>query len=228
MLNGNKEDIYGRVDNYLPITLFGDAIKVGVIGGGKAAFLKSKSFIKKGAMVEILSRDFCEEIKSMSEKNLSLIEEEYSFRFINDKHLIIIAINEKTTIDRIICDCNSISKIYINSHDFKEGMGVVPVSRESENVIISINSKVGNPKGSLMVVDKAINVAREYDEFISYSSKLRDNIKKIDKLKSELLNFIISEDFKFFYELGVDRKVLNLFYDESLVNNILSFDNEVY
>ena len=57
------------------------------------------------------------------------------------------------------------------------------------------------------------------DEFTFYVSRLRENAKK-EKLKKEIVDFICTEDFKFFYEKGKDRKVFSMFFDECITQNI--------
>ena len=43
---------------------------------------------------------------------------------------------------------------------------------------------------------------------------------KKEKLKKEIVDFICTEDFKFFYEKGKDRKVFSMFFDECITQNI--------
>ena len=90
--------------------------------------------------MEVLSREFIDDFQNIS---VTLIKKEYYKRFIEDKHMVIIAISDEEIIDNIIRDCNSLAKIYINSANFKKGMGVIPVKRESSNILMSINTKVG-------------------------------------------------------------------------------------
>ena len=227
MLKDNRENIHDKVDCFMPITLFGNKIKVGIIGGGKAALIKTRYFLNKNVKVKVLSRDFSIELRKMLNDNLELIKGEYNKEFILDKHIIIIAIDDFETINRIKKDCDDLSKIYISSYSFKDGMGVIPVTRESKNFNVSLNSKCGNPKGSLIVADKIVNIMHEYDEFIEYSSRLRENIKNIGNIKSELIDFVISEDYKFFKFKDKEKIVLKLFYDEDIANKVLTMSDEV-
>ena len=55
-----KENLHGEL-NYAPITLFGEKLKIGVIGAGRGALIKVRNFYNKGSNIEVLSLDFLEE-----------------------------------------------------------------------------------------------------------------------------------------------------------------------
>ena len=82
-------DIYGMLE-YMPINLFSNKLSVGIIGGGRGAFIKAKTLQANGAKVEALSLEF---INEFSELEIKCIKGSYDKKFILDKHLIIIAIN---------------------------------------------------------------------------------------------------------------------------------------
>ena len=49
------------------------------------------------------------------------------------------------------------------------------------------------------------------DEFIEYTCSIRTMIKKVER-KKEIMSFICSEDFYFFYNKGVQNIILEMFY----------------
>lgn len=226
MFEDYRENIYEGVSEYLPITFISNKFRVGIIGGGNAALIKLRYFVAKKANIEILAKDFIDEINNIKQKNIKRLQESYSSDFIKDKHLIIIAINDIEVIKQIKKDCEMLSKIYISTYDFQDGMGMIPVTRESENMIFSLNSKCGNPKGTLMASREIERILHEYDEFVGYSAKLRNNIKSLGELKKELLDFLISEDYRFFYSKNREEEVLKLFYNEEIIDKIFSRDNQ--
>ena len=152
------------------------------------------------------------------------MRKEYDKKFIEDKHIVIIAISDEETIDNIISDCNSLAKIYINSSNFKNGMGVIPVKRESKNISLSINTKVGNPKGAVMLADKLQKEIESYDDFMKFTGVIRNTVvmEKAEKLK--LLSFVNNEDFKYIFDKGKGKIVLELFYKEKI--NGIDFSNK--
>ena len=172
-------DIYEKIE-YMPITFFANTLRVGIIGGGRGSYIKARTLSNSGVEVEVLSREFIEDFHSIS---VTLIKKEYDKKFIEDKHIVIIAISDEETIDNIISDCNSLAKIYINSSNFKNGMGVIPVKRESKNISLSINTKVGNPKGAVMLADKLQKEIESYDDFMKFTGVIRNTVvmEKVEK-----------------------------------------------
>ena len=213
-------DIYEKIE-YMPITFFANTLRVGIIGGGRGSYIKARTLSNSGVEVEVLSREFIEDFHNIS---VTLIKKEYDKKFIEDKHIVIIAISDEETIDNIISDCNSLSKIYINSSNFKKGMGVIPVKRESKNISLSINTKVGNPKGAVMLADKLQKEIELYDDFMKFTGVIRNTVvmEKIEKLK--LLSFVNNEDFKYIFDKGKGKIVLELFYKEKI--NGIDFSNK--
>lgn len=215
-----ERDIYEEVE-YMPITLRSDKIKVGIIGGGKAALIKVKAFNKKNVNIEVLSIEFIKEFASEVENsNIKLIDGYYNEDFILDKHIIVIAINDSNTISEVINHCNKYTKIFINSASHKEGLATLPAIIEGKHIIASVNTKEGNPKGAVLVSKKIKKVINEYDSFISFSTHIRNNVQLDRQLKMELLTFVNSEDFKYIFEKGKHIDILNLFYGDELKESI--------
>ena len=216
-----KEDI-PVTPKSINISLFGNKLKVGIIGAGKGALIKVRTFLDKQCNVEVLALDFIEAFKELEDENVKLIQGTYNRGFINDKHIIIIAIDDKEVVNEIIKDCDSLSKIYINSTSFKEGGGVIPVTKESATMTICVNTKLGNPKASVFMANKILDFISEYDDLIKFTSDIRNNIN-IDKIvKEELINFINTEDFEFCYKKDKHIQVLRLFYNYEILQKIIS------
>lgn len=220
-----KENIHGEL-NYAPITLFGEKIRIGVIGAGRGALIKVRNFYNKGSNIEVLSLDFLADFYKFSENKVKLIKGSYNKDFILDKHLIIIAIDDEKVINKIKSDCEELFKIYINSSKFREGMGVIPVTRESEFITVAVNTKVGNPRGSVMVADSITESLQEFDEYINLTGKVRNCLTLDKEIKDDLLKFINSSDCKFFYSKNKILEVFRLFYNDDIVSKIKSLRKE--
>lgn len=215
-----KQDISNLDLNYTYILLMSKKLKVGIIGGGRAAVIKAKSFVDKGCYVEVISKSFNENLINIQDKNLKLVYGDYKKEFIKDKHIIVIAINDDKLIERIEKHCNDETKIYVNATNFKKGIAIIPVQRESKSLNIAISTKMGNPKGSLLVAKEALNILKRYDDFIEYSSKIRNNAKKIEEYKKDIIDFVCTEDFKYIYNKKKDKLVLKMFFDGELVKEL--------
>ena len=225
MFEDSKANLHGEL-SYAPITLFGEKLRIGIIGAGQGALIKVRNFYNKGSKIEVLALDFLEDFYKFDGDKVKLIKGNYNKNFILDKHLIIIAIDNETIINEIKYDCEKLCKIYINSSRFKEGMGVIPVTRESKFITVAVNTKVGNPRGSVMVAESITESLQEFDEYIRLTGEIRNFLFLDKEIKDDLLKFINSSDCKFFYNKNKIFEVFKLFYDEDLVRKIKSLRKE--
>ncbi|MBP3915004.1 MULTISPECIES: NAD(P)-dependent oxidoreductase [unclassified Clostridium] len=221
----SKANLHGEL-SYAPITLFGEKLKIGVIGAGRGALIKVRNFYNKGSKIEVLALDFLEDFYKFNGDKVKLIKGNYNKDFILDKHLIIIAIDNDSVINEIKDDCEKLCKIYINSSKFKDGMGVIPVTRESKFITVAVNTKVGNPRGSVMVAESITESLEEFDEYIRLTGEIRNSLFLDKEIKDDLLKFINSSDCKFFYNKDKIFEVFKLFYNEDIVSKIKSLRKE--
>ncbi|VYU02582.1 NAD(P)-dependent oxidoreductase [Clostridium tertium] len=213
-----KEDISREDINYTYLATNSKKLRIGIVGGGRAGFIKAKSFFQRGSYVEVLSLEFIEDFNSLV--NINLIKSNYYREFIKDKHVIVIATNDKELNLTIKNNCEEEFKLYIFAEDYKKSLAVTPVQRNLNNITFAVNTKNSNPKGALMLSDRMLEIAREYDDFISYSSIIRKNVKDIVEVKKEIINFVCSEDFKYIYEKEKDKLVLEMFFGRDVLNKI--------
>lgn len=200
---------------YMNISFITKELRVGIIGGGKGGYIKAKTFYNNKSRVDVLALDYIEEFRELEDKdNIKLIRGKYEKNFLYDKHIIVIAVSNQRLRDLIIEDCNKLNKIFINTSDYKNGMAVVPVQRESRTSIISVNTKLGNPKGANYLGDIILQKVLTEDDFIEYTSMLREKIKCQKNIKKEVLSFVNSNDFKYIWEKGKDKLIIILFYPE--------------
>lgn len=224
MYENNREDISSEEISYSYISLISNKLRVGIVGGGKAGTIKARHFIKDEAYVEVLSKTFTDDLIKLSKdstKKLKLINEEFNYNFLKDKHLIIIAIEDKTLIDKIKNYCEEGFKIYIDSSDFKAGMGVVPIERNTKNISFALNTKQGNPKGAVLAAEKVKILLEEYDDFLSFMGKIRTGAKKYPEYKNEILSFIGNEEFKILFDQGKGEKALRSNFPKEIIDYLL-------
>ena len=221
----SKANLHGEL-SYAPITLLGEKLKIGVIGAGRGALIKVRNFYNKGSKIEVLALDFLEDFYKFNGDKVKLIKGNYNKEFILDKHLIIIAIDDENVISKIKDDCEELYKIYINSSKFRDGMGVVPVTRESKFITVAVNTKVGNPRGSVLVAESITKSLQGFDEYIKLTGEIRNSLFLDKEIKEDLLKFINSSDCKFFYDKNKIFEVFKLFYDEDIVSKIKSLRKE--
>lgn len=212
MPRNNKKDICTGIIDYSSIAFLSKKLRVGVIGAGNGGVIKAKHFLKQNSQVFILTKD---KISSEGIEKATIINKEYDRSFILDKHIIIIAVKDENLRNKIKEHCEEIYKIYIDASNFKEGMGVLPVQRESKNLVFTLNTKGGNPKASVFISNKIKEELKKYDDFVEFTTIVRNELKENNKLKDEVLNFIFNDDFIFFFNEGKGSIILKMFYDKN-------------
>lgn len=224
MYGDHKENIQEKID-YSYIGLISQKIKIGIIGGGKAAYIKASHFLNNNCRVEIVSLEFSDEIVKLGSEyknNLKLLKESFNVDFLKDKHIIIICLNKKKIIKEVEEFCQSNYKIFINCADFKKGMGIIPAEVKGKNIIACVNSVSANPKGTVMTSKEIKKVIDEYDDFIGYSSMIRNKGKNIDQYKKTILEIAGSKEFKEYYDKGLAREYLEKYLDYDVVEYLIN------
>ncbi|MCY6372187.1 NAD(P)-dependent oxidoreductase [Clostridium ganghwense] len=214
MSKDTRENILSSELEYTCISLISNKTKVVIIGGGKASFIKCTSFVKRGCNVTVVSKEFSSNFDVFKKENLlnlKLIKDSYSIKYIIESHLVIIAVDDEESMERILTDCEDNYKLYLNCSNFKEGIFISPIQRETENIIFNVHTRGGSPKTSQFLAETMREKLKEYDGLVKYIVNLRERIKDV-RHKNEILGFVSSEDFKFFYDKGVHEKVLRMFY----------------
>lgn len=221
MHRNNREDIQNEVD-YTFISFFSAKLRIGVIGGGRAGYIKIRHFVKNKCYVEVLSKVFSEDIIELSSRNdnLKLIDRDFDFEFLKDKHIIIIALEDSTIKDNVKEYCNENYKIYIDSTSFKDGMAVVPTERSTRTMNVALNTKGGNPKGSVWAADKIRKVLMEYDDYIEFTTEVRNKAKDIPEYKNEIIKFIFTDEFKESFDKGEGVKSLKERFTEEVIEKL--------
>jgi len=211
MSRAGKEDFQDRALENIFISLISNKIHVLVIGGGRAGYIKAKSFSERGANVTVLSPDFNSAFHNLSGSHLQFIQSQYKPEYLMGKHLVVIAVSDKGLINGIISDCEAQSKLYLCCNQSKDGLYIVPAACETEQSIFAFHTKSGSPATAVYIRDKIHKQLLEYDEFIEYACRLRNSLRGNDKM-SEIMNFVNTEDFVMFYNRNKHKLILKLFY----------------
>lgn len=213
MSENNKKDILRDSIENSYIALISSKVKVLIVGGGRAAFIKTKSFSIKGCNVVVLSKDFDETFEIFDGySKVKLVDNEYIIDYIYDAHIVVIATNDDEINDKIRKDCDKINKLYMDCSKPEKGKFIVPCQRTSKNFSVAVNVKGKSPKTSVYIADKAKKYLENYEAFIEFTVKVRNKVKSADK--KEIMKFICSDDFYFFYRRSKAELVLKMFYEE--------------
>ena len=127
----------------------------------------------------------------------------------------------KTLKNKIKKYCDENYKIYIDSSNFTDGMGVVPIQRSTENITFALNTRYGNPKGAVLVSNKVKDLLEVYDDFIGFIGGIRSRAKELPQYKNEILKFIGTDDFKKSFDEDKCESVLRINFPKEIVDYLL-------
>ena len=206
-------------------------MKLGFIGTGNMATAMMGGIIKNKIVPaeEIIGADPFAPGRERVKANLGINVTDKNTDVIEQAEIVVLSVKPQfyeSVINEIKDDCEKLCKIYINSSKFKDGMGVIPVTRESKFITVAVNTKVGNPRGSVMVAESITESLEEFDEYIRLTGEIRNSLFLDKEIKDDLLKFINSSDCKFFYNKNKIFEVFKLFYDEDIVSKIKSLGKE--
>lgn len=208
------EDIFSLTSEFMIISLLSSKVRVLVIGGGVAGFIKAKSFAGRGCKVTVLSLDFIEEFRYLAKEfELNLVQAPYTSDYIDSYHIVIIALGDEEFIEEIREDCYSKGKLFLDCSDYKSGNMVIPSQGTTKNICYSINTRASSPITSKFFIDRLNLYLSDYDDLVEYISSLRKDLKGKEKLK-EVMRFTSSEDFNFFFKKGYGDMIIKLFYGD--------------
>ncbi|MEZ0536328.1 NAD(P)-dependent oxidoreductase [Caldicellulosiruptoraceae bacterium PP1] len=193
------------------ISLISQKVKVCIIGGGKAGYLKAKGFVKRGCSVYVVSDKFIDSFNLLKNNDIYFINMQYSEEVIIDKHLIIIAIDNDEKIKEIIEHCNKYSKLYVVCKNAQYGNTIIPMQETFEDFHIAINTLNGNPTFARFLMQRFINNTKKYLDFYKYSQKIREKIKNSNnkELIKTIMNYLNSDKFYEAYTLIRNEDILN-------------------
>lgn len=200
------------------ISLNGMNTKVLILGGGKSALIKAKTLLNSRFVVHCISEQFTDEFKLLdgAYDNLKLLDKTFTNELLEDYHLIVICTNDSKFNENIRNICNSKNKIFIDTTLPENSKAVLCATGRSENIALGLRIKGKNPKASVFLCNKAKEYLQNFDNYIEFITHIRNNVTTLNN-KSEILNFICSEDFLFFFNNGYHIEILQLFYSD-LIN----------
>lgn len=209
MSRDNKEDI---LLGSKAINLYSNA-RVVIIGGGRAGYIKLKSFVKSGFSVDVLSHSFLSELEEFSLENpkVKLIESDYCREVLDDYELVIIGTDNQDLNREIARECRLKKKVFIYLPDSKCGNIAVPVEIETENVKVALGTRSGSPKTALFLGEKIKKVVEEYDGFVGYVCSVREKIED-SEVKRKIMEFMNTDEFYESYREGKADTVLETIY----------------
>jgi len=194
------------------ISLLSNKVNILIVGGGEAALIKCRTFSREGCNITVVSKEFCLELAELQDVyNIELIKDEYDESYVDKNHIVIIATDNKEINEGIKKYCDSICKLYVHCADYKQGLFVTPVQKDTPNMKFALHTKNSSPKTALFMSRIIEDKIFEYTDFIDYTFSIRNMVIQRSE-KKEIMNFVCSGDFYFFYTKGVHDVILEMFY----------------
>lgn len=177
-----------------PIFLKVNNLDVLVVGGGYVAVEKLKFLFKSSpnARVTLLSPIVCSDIEFLKKKyNINIINHIYNIKYLNNRHLIIVATNSKEINLQIYKDCKSLF-LLVNVADQPKlcdfYMGSI-VTKGNLKIGISTNGKSPTIAKRFREILESV-LPEKTDDLLIQLHQYRNNLKESFAKKIEILNRI--------------------------------------
>ncbi len=167
-------------EKYNFIALKSRRIRILIVGGGRAAFIKGKAFLDRGCSLYILAPKFSKDVLNLKTyDNVEFIKNNYDEKYILDKHLVVIATEDEEVNNEIRNNCDELSKLYIDCSDKDKSLCFNSFQRESKTMVLALNNKIGCPKATSFIGEKIKRDLEKYDNYIEYVTYIRSITKII-------------------------------------------------
>ncbi|MFQ5965954.1 MAG: bifunctional precorrin-2 dehydrogenase/sirohydrochlorin ferrochelatase [Candidatus Scalinduaceae bacterium] len=181
---------------FYPVYLDVNDKKCVIIGGGNVAYRKACSLREAGADVTVISPDTCPEMTK--KKGLTLINESYNERFLDDAMLVIAATDDEEINRKVSMDAGK-RNIIVNVVDRPELCSfIVPATVNRGDLCISISTGGASP-ALARNIRKELEVVfgSEYGAYIDLLTKMRNvamSTVKDDAKRRRILQRLAEKD----------------------------------
>ncbi|RKD30621.1 precorrin-2 dehydrogenase/sirohydrochlorin ferrochelatase family protein [Thermohalobacter berrensis] len=171
--------------------------KVSVVGGGRVAYRKVKTFLKYGADVKVISINFINKFEKIKDK-IEIIKDKYTPEYIKNSFLVVAATSSKETNEKIALFCKE-NKILCNiADDIQLSDFIVPSSIKKGDLIVSVSTSGKSPLLARKIRKEIEEIfPYEYDDYVNTLGETRRLVIekcKDEKRKNKLLNELIDLD----------------------------------
>lgn len=147
--------------------------EVTIIGGGKIAYRKANNFIEFGCNVRLVSLDFIDIFKNMSD-NIKLIRDEYSEEYIQNSFIVVAATNDKDINEKIGIYCNNNNKLVNVVDNPKLSSFIVPACIKRGDLVIGVSTSGKSPSLASKIKKELENkYDNSYEEYLNLLGELR-------------------------------------------------------
>lgn len=217
----------------IPLYIEFSGKKVLVIGGGMVGTSRAKKFLNYGANVFVLSKEFSDELLTLSkEGKVNLITgDAFNLKFLEkiipDYDLVVVAIAD-TSINKYVMDISKKHRILVNlANNAKDTEVVVPFEGEHKGIRFAVTTEGKSGVVARKVRDTFQKILEEDEETIFFLNAM-DHLKRYMKANNVPVNlrmklyFIVSSDKEFRRLISEEKVDEARVFAEKLVNEYVS------
>ena len=168
------------VSTFMFISLRAEKIRALIVGGGRAALIRARTFTERGCHVTILAQVVRDEFAQLDPNLVEIRLASYDSAVLAGHHLVVIATDDDAVNAQIQRDCEARDKLYVMCGDAQQGLFITPVMRETEQAMIAVHTKAGSPRSAVFLAEKSAECLQKYDAFIAWIAYIRQQIKGRD------------------------------------------------
>ena len=174
------------MSTFFCISLRAEKIRALIVGGGRAALIKARTFAERGCHVTILAPSVRDEFAQLDPNLVEIRLASYDSAALAGHHLVVIATDDDAVNAQIQRDCEARDKLYLMCGDAQQGLFITPVMRDTEQAMIAVHTKAGSPCSAVFLAGKSAECLKQYDAFIAWIADIRQQIKGRDD-KDEIM-----------------------------------------
>jgi precorrin-2 dehydrogenase/sirohydrochlorin ferrochelatase len=180
---------------YYPVMINVKDKEITVIGGGKVAYRKVKSFISFGCTVRVISPYIIDELENIEDKVI-LIRDFYKEDYIKNSFIVVASTDNKDLNEQIGLYCKENNKLCNVVDNPNLSSYIVPSIIKRGDLVISISTSGKSPSlASKIKKDIEKQYSDDYEEYVELLGNIRNEVLKKyeDKVeKKKLLNNLIN------------------------------------
>lgn len=161
----------------MSISLRAEKIRALIVGGGRAALIKARTFIERGCHITILAPSVREEFAQLDPNLVEIRLAPYDSAALAGHHLVVIATDDDAVNAQIQRDCEARDTLCLTCGDAQQGIFITPVMRETEQAMIAVHTKAGSPRSAVFLAKKSAECLQKYDAFVAWIADIRQQIK---------------------------------------------------
>jgi precorrin-2 dehydrogenase/sirohydrochlorin ferrochelatase len=149
-----------------------------VVGGGSVGTRKTETLIRCGARVTVVSRDFTEPLRRLSDNGrVSLHDKDYDSTDMESMFLAFAATSDRSVNDRVRRDAEANGILFNIADDPRSSVFVLPALVERGDLTIAVSTSGNSPAFARKIrTDLELQFGDEYGDFLFLMGRIRKKL----------------------------------------------------